>query len=542
MPRMRVGAVTGLRVRGGGEWARAVTFGTMRAYLIALVAMVAGACAWGQEWRAAPEVRAPEASREFRGVWVASVANIDWPSAKGLSQEAQLEEMGRILDMATRCNLNAIVLQVRPACDALYPSELEPWSEFLTGESGKPPQPLYDPLATWIKEAHARGLELHAWFNPFRARHFKSEKPDGAGHVSRTHPEWVRSYDTFLWLDPGVEAAREHSLRVIMDVVSRYDVDGVHLDDYFYPYPKGSLPFPDEQPYGAYVAAGGKLGRSDWRRSNIDGFMRELYQRVKKAKPEVKVGISPFGIWRPGYPPGIEGFDAYERLSADARLWLRSGWLDYCSPQLYWSVDSAKQSYARLQDWWIANNDRQRHLWIGNYTSRIEPADAPAGTATWLPEEIVKQVEATRASARGAGGATGNIHFSAVALVQNRRGIADALRSGPYRDPALVPASPWLAEGEAPGAPGVEVLKGEGEWMRVRVSAAKGTAAKRWVIWARYGETWRMVVAPAEGAEGAGVQEVPLRGTTGAGALNAVSVRGMDAFGREGQAGVVAVP
>ncbi|MFN5956346.1 MAG: glycoside hydrolase family 10 protein, partial [Planctomyces sp.] len=229
-----------------------------------------------------PKDNPPAIPREFRGVWVATVANIDWPSKKGLPSDQQQAEMRRILDRAVELKLNAILLQVRPSCDAIYPSSLEPWSEFLTGQSGKPPSPEYDPLAMWIEEAHARGLELHAWVNPFRSRHFRAEGPDAANHINIARPDLVRKYDNLLWLDPGEPEAQEHSLRVIMDLVNRYDLDGVHYDDYFYPYPKDNVPFPDDAPFARARAAGETRSKADWRRANIDNFVRRLYEEIKK--------------------------------------------------------------------------------------------------------------------------------------------------------------------------------------------------------------------------------------------------------------------
>ncbi len=461
----------------------------------------------------------PEPPREFRGVWVATVANIDWPSKKTLSAAEQRAEIVRILEMCAQTNLNAVVLQVRPTADAIFPGGPEPWSEFLTGRSGQPPRPEYDPLAEWVKEAHARGIEVHAWFNPFRARHFRAEHPDHATHVSKRRPEWVRSYDQYLWLDPGVAEAREHSLAVILDVVNRYDIDGVHLDDYFYPYPKAGVPFPDSAPYNAYRAAGGTLDVAAWRRSNIDSFMRELYTRTKAAKPHIAVGISPFGIWRPGFPPGIQGFDAYEQLAADARRWLREGWLDYIAPQLYWPIDQAPQSYPRLLDWWIANNDQQRHIWVGNYTSRILAADTRE--KSWEPAEIVNQIAVTRSRDLGPGGASGNIHFSAIALLENRRGIATTLARGPYAITALPPAMPWLAPRDTPppAAPRLRINNG-----LAYPEPTEGARPRSWVMQSFDGTTLRTIVRPADGRG----LELPPDGV-------AWNIRGLDGARRLGQ-------
>jgi uncharacterized lipoprotein YddW (UPF0748 family) len=310
------------------------------------------ACAAGVNYTVSRE-QPPALPREFRGAWVASVGNIDWPSKAGLTTQQQQAELLALLDKAVALRLNAIVLQVRPGCDALYASKLEPWSEYLTGTMGRAPEPSYDPLAFAVTEAHRRGLELHAWFNPFRARHAAAKSPAASNHISKTRPELVRKYGALLWLDPGEAAVHEHSLRVILDVTRRYDVDGVHLDDYFYPYPektaaKQVVPFPDDASWRKYQKSGGKLARDDWRRDNVNRFVQRLYASVKAEKPWVKVGISPFGIWKPGNPPGVRGMDATQEIFADALKWFHAGWVDYFAPQLYWSIDAPEQSFPAL--------------------------------------------------------------------------------------------------------------------------------------------------------------------------------------------------
>ncbi|HEY7711565.1 MAG TPA: family 10 glycosylhydrolase, partial [Candidatus Entotheonella sp.] len=370
--------------------------------------------------------------REFRAAWVASIGNIDWPSRRGLSTAQQKAELIAILDRAVQLRLNAIILQVRPACDALYASKFEPWSEYLCGQMGQAPSPYYDPLTFAVTEAHARGLELHAWFNPFRVRHTSASSPASRLHISKTQPNLVRTYGNQLWLDPGEAAVRDYSIRVILDVVQRYDVDAVHIDDYFYPYAEKDrmgkvLPFPDWVSWRKYRAAGGTATRDDWRRDNVNQFVRRLYESVKTAKAHVKFGVSPFGIWRPNHPPGIEGHDAYAQVYADARKWLREGWLDYFAPQLYWPAAQQAQSYPALLRWWADQNVKHRHLWPGN--SHRNSAD-----------EILYQIRLTRSEPR----ATGNLHWSMKALMANRNGVADALLQQAYAQPALVPASPWL--------------------------------------------------------------------------------------------------
>ena len=255
-------------------------------------------------------VAPPAVPREFRGAWIAVVAsNQDWPSEPGLPVAQQKAELISLLDRAAQLHFNAIILQIRPSCDALYASPIEPWSERLTGTMGVAPQPFYDPLAFAIQEAHKRGLELHAWFNPFRALHPLSKSIVAPNHITRTHPEWIRDYGGQYWLDPGEPAVREYVLRVVMDVVRRYDVDGVTFDDYFYPYPVKNalgrkLDYPDDASWQKYGLRSG-LTRNDWRRQNVNQFVQSVYQSIKAAKPWVKFGISPFGIWRPGVAPGI---------------------------------------------------------------------------------------------------------------------------------------------------------------------------------------------------------------------------------------------
>jgi uncharacterized lipoprotein YddW (UPF0748 family) len=382
--------------------------------------------------------------REFRGVWVATVANIDWPSRKGLSTAQQQAELRALLAKAAELKLNAVVFQVRPMADALYASELEPWSEFLTGKLGQAPEPFYDPLELAVREAHARGLELHAWFNPYRAHQPSATTPIPDNHIVKRRPDLAKRYGKHYWLNPTHPEVQDLSLRVILDVVRRYDIDGVHLDDYFYPYQEKDaagrpIPFPDDDTWAAYQKKGGTLSRDDWRRHAVNRFIERLYKGVKLVKPWVKVGISPFGIWRPGNPPGIAGFDAYAGLYADSRLWLREGWVDYFTPQLYWPIKQEKQSYPKLLAWWRDQNPKGRHIWPGLIPSRVT-----GGERGWPAQEIADQIRITREQ-----GAGGNIHFSMKALMRNRGGVADKLKEV-YSEPAQVPPTPWLRE--RPGA------------------------------------------------------------------------------------------
>jgi len=406
----------------------------MLARLGALLAGGFSGCT-GVERRKPDAPRAPQLPREFRGAWIAAVANIDWPSRPGLTSEAQQDEVRQLVATARQVGLNALIVQVRAAADALYASPLEPWSEYLTGEQGRAPRPFYDPLAFWIAEAHRAGLELHAWFNPYRARHSSSHSPLAANHVAVTRPGIVKRYGDFLWMDPGEPAAADRSLEVILDVVRRYDVDGVHIDDYFYPYPvKGEngedLPFPDDASWYAYLTSGGRLARADWRRANVDAFVERLYREVHRENDGIRVGVSPFGIGRPDRrPPGVAGFSQYDALYANVERWLENGWMDYLVPQLYWKSDSPGQPFEVLLEYWRSQNPRGVDIWPGLFTSRID-----ASENSWTPEEIVAQVAAARAR-----GVNGHVHFSMTAIAQNRRGIAERLRAA-YGERALVPA------------------------------------------------------------------------------------------------------
>jgi uncharacterized lipoprotein YddW (UPF0748 family) len=401
----------------------------------------------------------PPVAREFRGLWIASVGNIDWPSRPGLSPDSARRELTRLLDRAQASGLNAIIFQVRPQGDALYASEIEPWSEFLSGTEGVAPNPWWDPLRFAVDEAHQRGLELHAWFNPYRARHTSAKSAHSRGHMTLARPALVRQYGRQEWMDPGELAVRQHTIRVILDVVTRYDIDGVHIDDYFYPYKERDrsgrlMDFPDDRSFQRYQRTGGVLARDDWRRENVNTLVRELYQRIHAEKPWVKFGVSPFGIWRPGFPQQVVGFDAYSELYADARKWLQEGWLDYFSPQLYWPVQQRGQEYPVLLRWWSEQNAFGRHLWPGNYTSKVGETSRTA----WRTNEIEHQIRVTRAEA----GASGNVHFSAKVFLEDRDSLATRLKRHVYDATALVPASPWMRVARQ-GTPNIELrLAGNG--------------------------------------------------------------------------------
>ncbi|HSL71705.1 MAG TPA: family 10 glycosylhydrolase, partial [Longimicrobiales bacterium] len=444
-------------------------------------------------------------------------------SRPGLPVAEQQAELLRILDVARELRLNAIVLQVRPAGDALYRSELEPWSEYLTGRMGVAPSPAWDPLAFAVEEAHRRGLELHAWFNPFRARYSGVSTPAASTHLSRTRPDLVMRYGPFVWMDPGQAAVRAHSLQVIKDVVRRYDIDGVHIDDYFYPYQERNrrgrlIPFPDDKSYARYRARGGTKSRADWRRANIDTFVQELYRVVKETKPHVKVGISPFGIWRPGYPESVSGLDAYAEIYADARKWLREGWLDYLAPQLYWRTEAPAQRYVTLLRWWVEQNEHDRHVWPGNAPFRV------GGERGWPATEIVDQIRLTRAE----NGATGNLLFSMQSLLRNRAGIAETLARDAYSFDALVPPSPWL-DSSPPEPPRITRESAAAGDPVLRLDSAPGDDTFVYAVRLRFGSEWFAEVLPG------GSQRYSLQTNENGRLPDEIAVSAVDRAGLESQ-------
>ncbi|RYG25924.1 hypothetical protein EON82_05335 [bacterium] len=426
----------------------------------------------------APEL--PPVPREFRAAWVATVDNIDWPSKRGLPAATQRAEMIRILDRAAALKLNAIVFQVRPAADAMYRSSLEPWSEYLTGRQGRDPG--YDPLEFTVEQAHKRGLELHVWFNPYRAKHPSAKGQLAPNHLAKTGPGIVKTYGKHLWMDPGEPTVQKRSRDVFLDVVRRYDIDGVHIDDYFYPYPEDGAPFPDESSYRRY---GNGLSRDDWRRKNVDDFVRDIYASIHQVKPWVQFGVSPFGIYRPGIPAGIAaGIDQYATLYADPLKWLREGWLDYLTPQLYWPIAQRPQSFPVLLDWWRSQNVMGRHIWPGLFTSKLNPGEKIGGFST---EEFVRQINLTRAT-----GDSGHVHFSMKALMQDSRGVASRLRGALYTQDALPPASTWLASTPPPAPVGASITDGRLTWS----PASSNARPFRYVLWTQRGDRWNVRVLP----------------------------------------------
>ena len=432
----------------------------------------------------------PPPAREFRGAWITEVAaNPDWPTKPGLTTAQQKAEMISLLDRAQQLHFNAIFFQVRPACDAFYSSAIEPWSDRITGTMGKAPEPFYDPLAFAIAEAHRRGLQLHAWFNPFRAAHPDTKSPTATNHITRTHPELIRHYADQIWLDPGEPAAQARTLAVVLDVVKRYDVDGIVFDDYFYPYPQKNwsgreLDFPDDASWQKY---GMKTGRSreDWRRDNVNQLVQKVSQEIKAAKPQAQFGISPFGIWRPQNPLQIKGLDAYAKIYADARAWLANGWVDFLAPQLYWAIADRDHSFPVLFNWWRAQNPKGRHVYAALN-------DAAAGK-TLATDEIARQIQTVRTQSS----VSGEIHYHLRSVADNSA-LAAAVRTQ-YSQPALVPATPWITAMPL-AQPKLTVDTGKSS-AHVRWENLVGEAPREWLFQSRVNGIWTTQIFPGGQAD-----------------------------------------
>ena len=375
---------------------------------------------------------------EFRGVWIASVDNIDWPLPKQYDAASQKAEYIRQLDMHQKNGMNAVIVQVRPAADAFYPSPYEPWSQWLTGVQGKPPFPYYDPLQFMIEEAHKRGFEFHAWANPYRANFSLSRASIAPAHITKLHPEWFLEYGGKLYFDPGNKKAQHWVEDVVRDMVSRYDIDAMHMDDYFYPYRIAGKEFPDAPSFQQY---GNGLKKDDWRRSNVDSIIFSLSRIIKEEKPWVKFGISPFGVWRnsdkdPMGSPTKAGVTNYDDLYADILLWTRNGWIDYVVPQLYWETGHKLVAFETLIDWW-SKHSYGRHMYIGHGIYRAFEKSSPA----WHNKnQLPKQLQILRATPN----VHGSVYFSSKTFYRNPNGWNDSLQNNYYQLPAEIPPMDWL--------------------------------------------------------------------------------------------------
>ena len=373
--------------------------------------------------------------REFRAAWIATVSNIDWPSAKGLSSRNQQAEFINLLDQHKQAGINAVIVQIRTNGDALYPSEIEPWSEWLSGQQGQAPNPVYDPMAFMVAEAHKRGMEFHAWFNPYRAVPNVLTSQLAAGHIGVKKPEWLLPYGNLRILDPGKPEVREHVTKVVMEVVRKYDIDGVHFDDYFYPYPATGLTLNDDDTYNKNKRD--IVNRGDWRRDNVNVLIKMVSDSIKNIKSYIKFGISPFGIWQnktANQPTGsaTNGLQSYSDIYADTPTWTNQGWVDYIAPQLYWYIGFAVADYSILATWW-GQNVSDRHLYIGQAAYRIN------AEANWNAAQMPTQIRQNRLNSK----IKGSIYYNTNSLNKNPLGFRDSLRTNLYKSPSLMPLMAW---------------------------------------------------------------------------------------------------
>ncbi len=406
--------------------------------------------------------------RELRGAWIATVYNINFPSAQGMAVAAMQEELQSFVDVAVATNLNALFFQVRPEGDALYASDLEPWSRYLTGSQGDDPG--FDPLEYLIERAHVEGIEVHAWLNPYRAA-ANAAVPTVAPHMATVFPQFAYEYGNLLWMDPGALPVREHDVDVILDIVDRYDVDGIHFDDYFYPYPDGS-PFPDGPTWDGYD---GPLSRPDWRRANVNTLVEQIHDELIVAKPWVRFGISPFGIYQPGMPAGITGLNQYAELYSDPLVWIQEGWVDYIAPQLYWPSTQTAQAYEPLVEWWVSIAPAGRNVFVGNYLSQLGSSGA------WSVDEILTQVELSRQYQLDS---PGNIFYHIEPLLSDRDGIATLLATETYPYPVLPPPL-WEQSDVAIAPPVVSAVGAD-----VSLVAGDDTPLRGWVVYRDEGGTF----------------------------------------------------
>lgn len=383
---------------------------------------------------------------EMRGAWVATAKNIDYPSSRFLSSEEQKQEFIALLDTFKNIGINAVFVQIRPAADAFFPSKFEPWSEWLTGQQGKAPDPYYDPLKFMIKECHKRNIQFHAWINPFRAVATITHADIAEDHISNRRPEWIFTYDINKYFDPGIPEVRNYVINIITDIARRYDIDGIHFDDYFYPYPKKdenrqTIPIPDSETYKLYGEGFDNI--EDWRRNNMNVFIRSVNDSLKAIKPDLVFGVSPSGIWRNKSrdPKGSDtrGFAHYDYLYADVLTWLREGWIDYVAPQLYWSIGHPYADYKTLVDWW-SQNTYGRHLYIGQgiYNANPEAADINWRNPSQLPNQLRINYDTPNVF--------GSIFYKASSIRQNPLGMNDSLRYRFYAEAAVPPRFSWLAD------------------------------------------------------------------------------------------------
>jgi uncharacterized lipoprotein YddW (UPF0748 family) len=382
--------------------------------------------------------------RQMRAVWIATVGNIDWPSAKNLGTEQQKAEFINLLEQVKQYHMNTIVFQIRPAADAFYPSKLEPWSQWLNGKQGQAPEPFYDPLEFAIRECRKRGIDIHVWLNPYRAIADTSYKGQDANHLTRLHPEWFLYYGTTLYFNPGLQETRDFVSRVVSDIVRRYDIDAIHMDDYFYPYRIKDKEFPDSATFAKHSRGFSSDKKEDWRRDNVNLIIKQLHDSIHSIKPWVEFGISPFGVWRnlDKDPLGSKtkaGQTNYDDLYADILKWQREKWVDYITPQIYWEIGKKVADYKILADWW-SYHAYGIPLYIGQGTFLI---NKKAKVKSWrTSKEIIKQFKLNSKYPNIAG----SMHFSGKILAKNPLNIKRRLLQGPYRYQSLPPVNNHVSQ------------------------------------------------------------------------------------------------
>jgi uncharacterized lipoprotein YddW (UPF0748 family) len=440
----------------------------MNKYILALLFGAISVEGWSQDFP----------KREMRAVWIATVDNIDWPSSDSSTVDRQKKEMVELLDLVQQYHMNTVIFQIRPAADALYASNIEPWSKWLTGVQGKAPNPFYDPLEFTIRECRKRGLDIHAWLNPYRALKDTTKNTAAVNHITRVHPEWFISYGNTKYFDPGLPQTRDFVAKVVSDIVRRYDIDAVHMDDYFYPYRINKVNFPDDQSFAAYSRGYSSERRDDWRRENVDMVIEQIHDSIRVIKPWVEFGISPFGVWRNEEKDSTgsktkAGQTNYDDLFADILKWQKKEWIDYVVPQLYWQIGFKVADYATLCGWW-SRNAYGTKLYIGQAPYRIS---RKAKVKSWrTSREIIRQVKLNRTYPNVAG----SMFFSAKSLRNNPMKLKQKLLRKVFRYSSLTPSNNRITAvvPEAPLRPLMKVKDGT-----VCFTWDKGNLTKNFILY-----------------------------------------------------------
>jgi len=415
--------------------------------------------------------------QEMRAAWVATVSNVDWPSKPGLSVAEQQAEFDNLIKVFKQYNLNTVVFQVRPSADAFYASKLEPWSRWLSGEQGKAPDPYYDPLDYAIKKCRQEGLDIHVWLNPYRAVADTSQSVS-ASHITRLHPEWFITYGKTTYFNPGLQETRNFVASVVSDIVRRYDIDAVHMDDYFYPYRIAKLEFPDDSTFRANPNGFAPDRKDDWRRNNVDLIIKQIHDSIKVIKPWVEFGIAPFGVWRnaekdPSGSATRAGVTNYDDLYADILKWQKEGWIDYVTPQLYWERGMKAADYTVLADWW-SKNSYGCQIYIGQAPYRVTRKSA---NRHWRKaSEITGQVKLNRSLP----GIDGSMYFSAKSLKNNPLRLREKLTRSLYKYPALTPVNNRITP-VIPAMPENAHISSSGDM--ISLSWNKGSDTKNFVVY-----------------------------------------------------------